>query len=177
MDKIEQIYDNYADIVQIVGKEKITKRFADFNQMYEEFINEMEIKDKVKVNPTSLIHALMDYFTDITRLEDFHKIKDPNKYKYRAYEISWLLRRKPLQILDDAEELVYINEKFLLSHTLSFLIDDFENENLVLSEDKQKYFDGFIESYYYYLKYRDCSPQNLEMVFLSFDAGKLFDKK
>ena len=170
MDKIQEIYEGYDDIVQKVGLEKIMQRHLDLYQAYKDFIETEKIVDKVKINSFMLAHAIMDYFTDICRLKEFHKIEATNSYKTIAYEISWLLRRKPLQVLEDGEEsLVYINEKFILAYTISFLAQN--NIYWSISELKRKSFNGFIESFYYYLKYRNCSAQSLELALLSFEAG------
>lgn len=170
MDKIQEIYEGYGDIVQKVGMDKIVKRHADLYQTYMNFIESENIKDKVKINSFMLAHAIMDYFTDISRLKDFHKIDYTNSYKTIAYEICWLLRRKPLQVMVDEEEaLVYINEKFILSYTISFLSQNGLYDSL--DSLKKKSFNGFIESFYYHLKYRNCSAQALELALLSFEAG------
>lgn len=42
--------------------------------------------------------AIMDYFTDVYRLKEFHKIKNINMIKIVAYEVYWILKRKPIQI-------------------------------------------------------------------------------
>lgn len=175
MDKIEKIYADYNEIVNKIGLDKIEKRFSDLNEMYEKFIDDMEIRNDVRVDPLILMHAIMDYFTDISRLKDFHKIRLTNSYKIKAYEICWLLRRKPIQILNsDRDDLVYINEKFILSFTMSFLTRNKKNDfYLSLNETEQKSLNGFIESLYYYFKYRNCSSQSLELALLSFEAGMM----
>lgn len=98
MDKIHEIYSGYKDVVERFGEGKIQKRFMDLSQIYKEFLVKENLTGTVKVNSFMLIHAIMDYFTDISRLKDFHNIDFTNTYKTKAYEISWLLRRKPLQV-------------------------------------------------------------------------------
>lgn len=173
MDKIQEIYASYGDITNKIGLDKVQKRFMDLNQAYVEFVQTENISDKVKINSFMLIHAVMDYFTDITRLKEFHQIDFTNSYKTLAYEISWLLRRKPIQVLEDGrEELVYINEKFILSYALNFLVTSKESIRFQdLDKVRQQCFNGFIESFYYHLKYRNCTAQSLELAFLSFEAG------
>ena len=173
MDRIQEIYASYGDIVNKVGKEKIQQRFMDLHQAYVDFINSENISDKVVVNSFMLIHSIMDYFTDISRLKGFHQIDFTNSYKILAYEISWLLRRKPIQVLqDELEELVYINEKFVLSYTINFITTSKESIPYQdWSKIRRQCFNGFIESFYYHLKYRNCSAQSLELALLSFEAG------
>lgn len=173
MDKISTLYDNYSDIINEFGKSKIQERFQDLYIAYNKFIEDKQVNNSVQLNSFTLMHAVLDYFTDISRLKRFHKIKRTNSFKIIAYELSWLVRRKPLQILeDDKEELVYINEKFILSYIMSYFTQlvgfDFYDK---LEENNKKAFDGYVNSLYYYLKYRNCSSQSLEFALLSFGAG------
>lgn len=173
MDKISILYDDYSDIVSEFGENRIQERFQNLCVAYKKFIEERNLEKYIKLNSYTLMHAVLDYFTDISRLKKFHKINRTNSFKIIAYEISWLIRRKPLQILEDEkEELVYINEKFILSYIMSYF------EQLVgngfydkLDERNQNAIDGYIESLYYYLKYRNCNSQALELALLSFGAG------
>ena len=173
MDKISTLYDNYSDIINEFGKSKIQERFQDLYIAYNKFIEDKQVNNSVQLNSFTFMHAVLDYFTDISRLKRFHKIKRTNSFKIIAYELSWLVRRKPLQILeDDKEELVYINEKFILSYIMSYFTQlvgfDFYDK---LEEKNKKAFDGYVNSLYYYLKYRNCSSQSLEFALLSFGAG------
>lgn len=179
MDKIQEIYASYEDVIRKIGEDKIQQRFLDLNQSYADFIDNEKISDKVVINSFVLIHAIMDYFTDILRLKEFHQIDYTNSYKTLAYEISWLLRRKPIQILkDEHEELVYINEKFVLSYTMNFITTSKESSRYYdLSQVRRQCFNGYIESFYYYLKYRNCNAQALELALLSFEAGLTLNPK
>lgn len=40
-----------------------------------------------------------------------------------------------------------------------------------LSQENQDAFDGYIDSLFYYLKYRNCNSQALELALLNFGAG------
>lgn len=173
MNKISVVYDEYKDILDEFGEERIQERFQDLYVAYDKFIKDTEIEKDVKLNTYTLMHAVLDYFTDISRLKKFHKIKKANSFKVTSYELSWLIRRKPIQILsDEKEELIYINEKFILTYVMSYFsqivgIDFYEK----LNNENRKVVDGFIKSFYYYLKYRNCSSQALEFALISFGAG------
>ena len=181
MDKITQSYELYSDIISEFTEKRIQERFQDFYDAYDDFIKKMHLKKVVRINSYTLWHAVLDYFTDISRLKKFHKIERVNTFKIMAYELSWLIRRKPLQIVVDedeqedrakAEALVFINEKFVLSYIVSYFTkligyDFYET----LNEQNKACFDGYLDSLFYYLKYRNCSSQTLEFALLSFGAG------
>jgi hypothetical protein len=57
--------------------------------------------------------TVLGYFSDIMRLKDFHKIERVNDLKILAYETSWLLKRKPLQIKDSNDlNFAFCNKQF-----------------------------------------------------------------
>ena len=173
MDNIYHLYEDYSDIVKEFGKDRIQKRFLDICTSYHIFIKERGLEQSVKLNTFTLMHAILDYFTDVSRLKKFHKIDKINTFKITAYEICWLIRRKPLQVLEDEkEELVYINEKFVLSYVMNFfsqlLGEDFYDN---LKDENKKLISGYVDTLYYYLKYRNCGAQALELALLSYGAG------
>ncbi len=151
MENVKIEFSDYTEVINKIGEEKIEERFCAIHDVYLRFIKSIGYKDK----------------TDITRLKNFHKIERVNKDKIISYECSWFLRRKPIQLLrDDREEMVYINEKFVLlmlvNHLTAEKIDSISEKILM---------NNFCESLLYYLKYRDCSPKIIEMIILSFKAG------
>lgn len=141
--------------------------------IYAFFLEQTGFKEQTDIclNDRVLMHTIMDYFTDITRLKEFHGIEKINQDKIIAYECSWLIKRKPIQILDEEKEsLVYINEKFVLAILVNHLtkgkIDSFEgNEELNRLCDKLLY----------HLKYRNCDAKVLEMFILFFKVGNMIE--
>ena len=107
MDKITQSYELYSDIISEFTEKRIQERFQDFYDAYDDFIKKMHLKKVVRINSYTLWHAVLDYFTDISRLKKFHKIERVNTFKIMAYELSWLIRRKPLQIVVDEDEIPF----------------------------------------------------------------------
>lgn len=173
MDKIELIYNNYDDVVEKFGEEKIKARFSSLLKNCSDFVAKRGTDEKLKINSYLLMHSVMDYFSDVARLKEYADIKYVNFFKVISYECYWILRRKPIQVLEEKnEELVYINEKFVLTLIMAFLTEKFpDNFEEKLSEKRREAFDGFVKSLYYFLKYRSVSAQNLEMILLSFCAG------
>lgn len=173
MKNIENTYVNYKDLMDKVGKEVIQSRIAQLNQEMSAYIQENMIEKIAYINQVALTHAIMDYFTDVQRLKAFHHIEHINEIKIKAYETFWLLQRKPIQLREQLEDdhFLYVNEKFLLSRLASFMLRD--NINVPLIGDKMTAFKNFLDTLYYYLKFRRCDAQSIEMVLLAFEAGML----
>lgn len=174
MKNIEAFYDSYEPVVSYFGKDKIEARIAELLSDVNKFLKTVpSYESKVKVNELLLLHVVMDYFTDIMRLEEFHPVALANKYKIVAYELFWWLRRKPIQIVDDGDtETAFVNEKF----AVSFIIGLFDTDLRTDLKDAEKYVDSFYDSLYYYFKYRHFTAQDIEMVLLAFQAGTYSQK-
>ena len=173
MKNIKSDYKNYDDIIEAIGEDRIKERLTAIKKIYIEFLENIKKNNtEILLNERILMHVILDYFTDITRFKQFHNIERVNKDKIISYEISWFLRRKPIQVLvDDKEELVYINEKFalglLVNHLTEGRIDDFS---------KSKLLKNYCNVLLYYLKYRNCDPKVLEMLIMSFKVGNSLDE-
>lgn len=173
MKNIKSTFIGYTNIVDIIGEERIEERLRALHDTYIIFLDQTQLKDSVDIclNDRVLMHTIMDYFTDITRLKEFHGIEKINSDKIIAYECSWLIKRKPIQILNEEKEsLVYINEKFVLTILVNHLtkgkIDDLKgNEELTRLCDKLLY----------HLKYRNSEAKVLEMFILFFKVGNLLE--
>ena len=99
MNTIEKIYTNYDGLLEEFSEEVIQSRYAVFYEEIEEFAKSLGIREKIQISESLLSHAVLDYFTDISRLKHFHQAKHINSLKVISYETYWLLRRKPIQIL------------------------------------------------------------------------------
>lgn len=180
MNKIESTYTKYDDIINEFTEERINNRFKQLYSEMENFLDTLELKnekDCFVINEMSLTHLIMDYYSDISRLKKFHKIEKINEIKIKAYETYWLIQRKPIQIVKelDGDKYFHINEKFVLSYITSFLL----NKGVEMQAEyyNLKSFNNFLEMLYYYLKYRKCDAQSIELIILSFKAGCLFTQK
>lgn len=177
MNNIENVYTDYNEIILQFGQEVVQSRFE---QIYEEmkiFIKSLNLQDITQINEVVLMQALLDYFSDVYRLKKYHKIEHINGIKIKAYETFWLIQRKPIQLTENQLEddrMIYVNEKFVLSRLTSYLLEDKINEPIV--EDKQKAFQNFLDTLYYYMKFRRCDPQSIELMILAFKAGQMFSE-
>ncbi len=83
------------------------------------------------------------------------------------------MKRKPLQLKKQIEDdkLLYVNEKFLLTRLTSFMLGD--KINMPLIGNKQAAFKNYLDTLYYYLKFRKCDAQCMELMLLAFKAGQI----
>ena len=127
----------------------------------------------LRIHEMALTHAVMDYYSDIQRLKEYQKIERVNEIKIKAYETFWLLKRKPIQLMKQLEDdkMLYVNEKFLLTRLTSFMLGEDMNNPLV--EDKKKAYTNYLDTLYYYLKFRRCDAQAIELMLLAFQAGRV----
>lgn len=170
---IENSYVDYDAVVNYFGEEKVKGRIEQIYDEMDEFLRAYDLQEVAFIHRMSLDHAVMDYFSDIKRLKDYQPIERVNEIKIKAYETFWLLKRKPLQLIGQSvdDKLMYINEKFLLARLTSFMLG--ENLTEPLLGDKGRAFKNYLDTLYYYLKFRRCDPQSLELALLAFESGRL----
>lgn len=173
MINIENTYVKYDQLIAVVGEEVIQKCIEQISQEMLEFLKEYRLEEVAYIHEMALIHAIMDYFSDVQRLKDYQKIDHVNEIKIKAYETFWPLKRKPLQLKKQLEDdrFLYVNEKFLLTRLTSFMLED--NINMPLIGNKQAAFKNFLDTLYYYLKFRKCDAQSMELMLLTFKAGQI----
>lgn len=177
MINIENTYVKYDDLIEKVGEQVIESRIEQISQEMIDFLNINQLNTVAYIHQMALTHAIMDYFSDIQRLKDYQKIEHVNDIKIKAYETFWLLQRKPLQMIDQIQDdrLLYINEKFVMTRLTSFLLED--EINKPITGDNKIAFTNFLNTLYYYLKFRRCDAQSIELMLLAFKAGSLFGTK
>ncbi|MFH1898170.1 MAG: hypothetical protein ABH886_08040 [Candidatus Desantisbacteria bacterium] len=175
MNSIKSTYTNYTDLCQEFGDSKIQSRYECLLQGMESFRKELDLSAKIFINKNILMHSILDYFSDISRLKKFHNIEYVNEIKIISYESFWLLKRKPIQVEDDDNEnLLYINEKFVFSKIIHYLTED--NFGKILPDNERKAYDSFLKTFYYFLKFRNYDAQVFEIFILAFKAGRIFEK-
>lgn len=173
MKNIENTYVNYEELVSKVTKEKIQNRIEQIGKEMLDFLRDNDLLEIAYVHDMALTHAIMDYFSDIQRLKEYQKIEHVNEIKIKAYETFWLLKRKPIQLKVQLEDdrMLYVNEKFLLTRLTSFMLG--ENRNMSLVEEKRLAYTNYLDTLYYYLKFRRCDAQAIELMLLAFEAGRM----
>ncbi len=174
MNNIENIYTNYDVIVKEFTEPKINSKYNTLYKEMEDFIKDYALEKCLRIEEMALTHAVLDYFMDVSRLKKMHNITNINEIKVCAYESYWLLRRHPLQIIDNKlyeEKVVFANEKFVFSRIGKYLMNG--NIGDSLNESNRKSVLNYFDSLYYHLKFRNYDAQVLETLILSFQAGKI----
>ena len=135
----------------------------------------------VNLNNQVLKQALIDAFDDLNRLKEYHDTKNPNPIKLMAYYIYWIIRRKPITIINDnilydkrlsdtkKAKLLFCNEHYCIQLMIDAIFP-WLNKNCVnkdvhiYAEEQLKKFKRYM---LYYLTYRLESPKSLEAIMLS----------
>lgn len=171
-------YKHYETLIEQVGEDKINDRYEYIYEACSQFIksfDDPEIEKKLQINERALMHSILEYFEDIWKVKTAHVLDHANTPKVYAYMAYWFLRRHPIQTLagdNTDDDLVFVNEKFILSLLMSFLTQGSEAKPLT-DGDLDAYV-AFANSFYYYLKFRRLDPQSIEMILLSFRLGGVF---
>lgn len=168
MDK--EIID-YTYLFKDFGEDRIADRCNWLMDIMNTFLSHNDLSESAFVSETILNHVVIDYFADIKRLKDFQQIETTNHIKIFAYTTYWILRHKPIQIISEVEEKnVFINENFCSDLIRMFLFDNPDSVS-ILKQDENAIND-FIDTMLYYFTYRDVSAQCIELMLISFNAGR-----
>jgi hypothetical protein len=170
---IKAEYVGYTKEIEAFTEKRIVDRYHRLLVSAQDFIQGMGYNDHVVCNETLLMLTVLGYYSDIIRLKDFHEIDRANDIKILAYETSWLLKRKPLQIKDtNNQKYSFCNEQFAYSQiTLWLKKENVQKGTEILANDGLQFFS---DNLFYHLKYRNHDPQTLELMLVSFMAGRKY---
>ena len=175
---------NYIKLLSDVGEKEFDSRFAELQKQVDEFlcaagyISETEETECAECNDRILYHVLLDYYSDIQRLKEFHQIKHTKTDKNIAYLAYWILRRKPIQVTNAVAEDkdIFINERFVC-YIITYECLQLKSHNSIsrkLDEQQKKMYEKYIDLLLYFLKYRECTAQMLELLIETFKMGTVF---
>jgi len=164
--------ENYQFLTEYFEVPKLHDRYE---SLYADIINTIEkigIDNKAQVDEESLQMVILDYFTDIARLKDFHSIELANTDKIYGYELFWFLRRHPVYILDETVNL-NINEKIAIGVFVPRILSEAGLPYNVdqQSDDYKKRLKVFIDLLYYNMRHRIYTQQSLELMIQAFQCG------
>lgn len=166
---------NYNYIIERVGRQKFRERLDEMIASADQYIQETGYGEHVACNERIMLNVLLDYFADIFRLKDFHGIENTRTEKIFAYTAAWIVKRKPLQFIHetDDEKDIFVNERFAVFLILNECL--LCGEKKFVSQENREKLDEYIDLVLYYLKYRECNPQVLELMIESFKMGTLVE--
>ena len=150
----------------------IEQRYENILIQMQDMLEALDIMAYVEINTSLLGQAIIDYFEDIDKLKKYEKIDKINVDKIYAYETFWLLRRKPIQIINQDLDInfIHINEKIFTCILIAKMIGEigrnFDEYNAKL--------ESFIELIYYNFKFRIYTQKSLETVVSAFICGSCF---
>ncbi len=175
---------NYVDLIRKVGVENFDSRFAELQKQVGEFLIASKYislsgeRNHAECNDRILYHVLLDYYSDIQRLKDFHEIEHTKTDKNIAYLAYWILRRKPIQIdnLVEKDKDIFINERFVCYMIVYECLQQKQkkSESLKLDRRSAEKYDKYIDLLLYFLKYREYSAQMIELLVETFKIGIVF---
>ena len=169
---------DYQELIHKIGEKRFDSRFKELLKQINAFLDEAKYDNNVQCNERILYHVLLDYYSDIVRLKDFHDIQYTKTDKVMAYLIHWIVRRKPIQLKEfsDNEKDIFVNERFacykMINECLLQPVE--ENLSIKLSPEEITLYDKYIDLLLYYFKYRQVSPQVIELLIETFKIGRLF---
>jgi len=76
-----------TDIDKYPGKEIFFDRIAFLTEASSRYINGNNLDEYVGISATPLYETVINYFSDVERLKDFHKIETTNLIKVASYTI------------------------------------------------------------------------------------------
>lgn len=164
--------ETYQYLVEKFTAQKIASRFDFVHSILDTYIRQNKLEGRVIISQNLIEQVVTDYFVDIDRLKELPKIIKTNEVKIYSYLSYWMLRHKPLQLVngDGQDDLVFVNEDCVAAFLVSFL---FRNpDNVPLIEDQKPQVDEFVKTLQYHLIYRGYTAQNIELLLLAFLAGR-----
>jgi len=163
---------HYQFLLEYFPDDTIFLRYNNMLTQLKDIVTDMGVADQVEINEELLMRAVLDYFTDIARLKQFHNIDHTNEQKTYAYGTYWLLRRSPIQIISAVDDsYIYINEKAAVAMIFPKILKELGVDIVDGSERIIKLLHEFLDLLYYNFKYRQFNPHSLELMIEAFFCG------
>ncbi len=181
---IDSLTIHFRSYKDMIAKNKIEadviNKITFLEELFEWYCTQLnpETQNFYKLNSILLGNTVMDYYTDMVRIKEFHPIEFTNVYKRIGYMVYWFLKRKPIQIISDSKDVdVDINERFMVSYIINEFLNakGKKNPDVKWSEcwsripDKRK--NNFFDNWVYFLTYRGYTAQTLELALMNFEMG------
>jgi len=148
---------------------RISKRFRTTLEAINNFLTVKGIVRNIDIDYQILKTAIFDYYVDVARIKEYHKINKVNFEKIYGYMAYWILRRKPLRVTTSFQGGEFINELFVTSYLISNILSEKQLDGNKCAMNIK--FMDFQNLLYYNLKYRHITQQSLELMIEAFFCG------
>ncbi len=146
---------------------RMRNRFSSLYTQIQEYILKLGAGNYAQINVKLLGKAILDYFEDIERLKLYEGINRINEAKIYAYQSYWLLRRKPVQIINTSgipDVGNYLNEYIIAFMLISSM---YKEAGISISSPDPKRL-SFLRLLIYNFKYREFTQKSLELMIEAF---------
>lgn len=169
MDVKEKKREYYQQLIEIYPFEE---RFRNILTQIQDVLEALGVLEQVTINTDLLGQSIIDYFDDIDRLKRYEDIDKVNVDKIYGYETYWLLKRKPIQIIEGevSVEFLHINEKVFTFILIAKMLKEMQKG----FDDTNPRMFSLIDLIYYNFKYRLHTQKTLELLISGFFCGCAF---
>jgi len=169
-DKLDK---HYHFLIEKFGEKKILERIEVLWHEISKILKGRGLEEKTRIDRESFENAIIDYFTDVARIKELHNIKTINMNKIYAYEMYWLLRRRPVHCIVPVKNSLDLNEKVIISIFIPKILEEagFPYTPETQNENTREHIKTFTNLLFYNLKYRQYTPQSLELMIEAFLCG------
>ena len=146
---------------------RMMKRYRTLHSELQEYIIKFGAANYAYISAKLLGKAIIDYMEDIERLKAFEGMSRINEAKIYAYQTYWLLRRKPVQIInsgDIPEVGNYLNEYICAALLVAKMYREVGVQISDVNEQRLR----FIRLLVYNFKYRTYTQKSLELMIEAF---------
>lgn len=159
---------------QVLNNEYLRCLSALIYGMCREFYWSKKLQGRTYLDEEILSGCIVDIFYDLQRLSEFHEIERPSMSKVVAYSASWIIRRKPFQMVQgyntDDHRYKYINEKLALFMLIRRADTDWKYP---VDTQKKESMQATLHRLLYHLIYRNTNAQTLELLLNGIEFGIL----
>ena len=160
--------DDDKNLAPGIFVERFTNLFIEIQALLKKY----DLIEHCTVNEELLWKAVLDYFEDISRLKENHRLKHTQVDKIISYEVYWLLRNHPIQIekpKDFDVRYIHVNEyvfSFLYLMKMATWLDlkfapNIQIEDFIAKFEEHELLDIFRKKLYYTFRFRTYTPQSL----------------
>lgn len=165
-------------------KERIKSRFKDsyieglsiwMYDTLDSYIKDKHLEMEVYINGEIFAQCVKDLVDDLARYCQFHDIEYPNNSKIYAYMASWIIKRKPIQFINEPRDSKHI---FHNEHAaFGLVVEGTDLLNTNHDSPKTKELTEELQSILYHLRYRNTDPRTMLLLIDALKAGVIMRKK